>query len=37
MDILILDDEKEIADLFKMQGYNVKVNTRSGDGGVDLF
>ncbi len=29
--------EKEIADLFKMQGYNVKVTRGSGDGGVDLF
>ncbi len=29
--------EKEIANLFKLQGYNVKVTRGSGDGGVDLF
>ena len=29
--------EKEIAELFREQGYNAKITRGSGDGGVDLF
>ena len=31
------DFEKEIAELFREQGYNAKITRGSGDGGVDLF